>query len=75
MDETPIQVHMEAIVRRLVGVERLAFHAVFTPPHTRGRLLGLFLAILELIKAGSIVVEQAEVFGELWLSPAPQVVK
>ena len=75
MDETPIHVHMDAILHRLAGVERVAFHAVFTPPHTRGRLLGLFLAILELMKAGSIIVEQAEVFGELWLSPAPQVVK
>ena len=75
MDETPINVHMETILRLLAGVERLPFRDVFTPPHTRGRLLGLFLATLELIKARSIVVEQEDVFGELWLSPAPQGVE
>lgn len=75
MDDTPIHVHMETILQRLTGVARLPFSAVFTPPHTRGRLLGLFLATLELIKGRQIMVEQPEVFGELWLSPAPAEVE
>jgi segregation and condensation protein A len=71
MDETPIQVHMERIVELLTEQGRLAFAALFTPPHTRGRLLGLFLAILELIKSRRILAEQPEPFSEIWVSLAP----
>jgi segregation and condensation protein A len=71
MDETPIHVHMERIVQLLKEQGRLAFASLFTPPHTRGRLLGLFLAILELIKARQILAEQPEPFSEIWMSLAP----
>jgi segregation and condensation protein A len=67
VDQTPIHVYMEALLRRFESEARLAFSAVFTPPYTRGRLVGLFLAVLELIKNGQIAAEQAELFGEIWL--------
>jgi segregation and condensation protein A len=67
VDETPIHVYMEAILQRLEQ-QPLPFSAVFTPPYTRGRLLGLFLAILELIKSRQLSVEQPEPFGEIWLA-------
>jgi segregation and condensation protein A len=67
-DETPIHVHMETIQNRLRESPRLRFSEVFSPPHTRGRLLGLFLAILELIKARQVSAEQPEGFGDIWLS-------
>ena len=70
MDETPIHVHMERILELLCRAAALPFSELFTPPHTRGRLLGLFLAMLELIKGRSIVVEQPEAFGDLFLSLA-----
>ncbi|MBY0525776.1 MAG: segregation/condensation protein A [Gemmataceae bacterium] len=73
MDETPIQVYMDQIVRRMEHEARLPFADIFTPPHTRGRLLGLFLAILELIKGRKIVVEQPEPFAPIWVCPAPPV--
>jgi segregation and condensation protein A len=68
MDETPIHVHMERIVERLREHGRLSFRELFTPPLERGRLLGLFLAILELIKACRIEAEQPEPFGDIWLA-------
>jgi segregation and condensation protein A len=71
VDETPIQVHMARIVDLLKERERLTLSALFTPPHTRGRLLGLFLATLELIKGLIVDVEQPDAFGELWLRLAP----
>jgi segregation and condensation protein A len=71
MDETPINVHMDNIFQRLTEAGRLPFSALFTPPHTRGRLLGLFLAILELIKGRRIQAEQAEIFGDIWIALAP----
>jgi segregation and condensation protein A len=69
-DQTPIHVYMEAIAQRLESESRLPFSALFTPPHTRGRLLGLFLAVLELIKGRRAVAEQADPFGEIWLRAA-----
>jgi segregation and condensation protein A len=70
MDDTPQHVHMERILQRLQSAVRVAFSELFVPPHTRGRLLGLFLALLELIKGKRIVVEQAEAFGDMWVSLA-----
>jgi segregation and condensation protein A len=62
---------MERILADLAVRPRIAFADLFTPPHTRGRLLGLFLALLELIKARRVVVEQAEAFGGIWINLAP----
>jgi len=66
-DQTPVHVYMESLLRRLESQSPLAFSAVFTPPYSRSRLVGLFLAVLELIKEGQIAAEQAEMFGEIWL--------
>jgi segregation and condensation protein A len=71
MDETPMEVHMDRILRRLGAEPRVAFADLFTPPYSRGRLLGLFLAILELIKGRRAVAEQPEPFGPIWVSLAP----
>jgi segregation and condensation protein A len=71
LDDTPIHVHMERILQRLEQRGRLSFAELFIPPHTRGRLLGVFLAILELIKAGKIQAEQPQPLGDIWIVPAP----
>ena len=70
MDETPIHVHMERILEMLGEKQRAPFADIFAPPHTRGRLLGLFLATLELIKSNKIEARQPELFGEIWLALA-----
>ena len=71
VDETPMHVFSAEIVERLAQTAALTFSAIFTPPHTRGRLLGLFLAILELIKMRRLAVEQPEPFGEMLLRLLP----
>ncbi|HEY7153427.1 MAG TPA: segregation/condensation protein A [Gemmataceae bacterium] len=68
VDQTPLHVHMETVLRMLQEAKRLPFAALFAPPHTRGRLVGLFLAILELTKTRRVVPEQADVFGDIWVS-------
>ncbi len=70
VDQTPLHVYMEAILERLKGEGRLPFSALFTPPHTRGRLVGLFLGVLELTKQQRIVPEQPEPFAEIWVALA-----
>jgi segregation and condensation protein A len=67
VDHTPLQVHMDAILARLERAERLPLSALFTPPHTRSRLTGLFLGILELMRRFQIVASQEEAFGEIWV--------
>jgi segregation and condensation protein A len=71
VDETPTQVYQDQILALLERQPRLPFTEVFTPPRTRGRLVGIFLGILELIKCRQVIVEQGEDFGAIWLS-APQ---
>jgi segregation and condensation protein A len=71
VDQTPIHVHMELILRRLESEGPLTFRSLFTPPYNRGRLVGLFLAVLELIRGRGVVAEQAEPFAEIMLSLAP----
>ncbi len=72
VDQTPISVYMDMILERLALEPRSSFSSLFTPPFHRGRLVGIFLAILELIKDGRICAEQPEDFGEVWLS-TPQI--
>jgi len=68
VDQTPVQVYMETILERLALTPRLAFSSLFAPPHERGRIVGILLALLELVKGQQIAAEQAEMFGEIWLS-------
>lgn len=67
MDETPIHVHMDRIMERLRLARRLALREIFVPPWTRGRLVGIFLAILELIKGKHAFAEQPAIFGDIWI--------
>ena len=77
MDHTPLQVYVEQLLRRLGEEPRLPFSALFTPPYQRARLIGLFLALLEMMKARLLLVEQPEPFGEMFVrlpdeaTPAP----
>ena len=68
VDDTPQHVYEEEIRRRVAVAGRLAFRDLFAPPFHKGRLIGLFLAILELIRARALRAEQPDAFGEIWLS-------
>ena len=67
-DDTPQHVYEEYIRQRLRAELRVSFIDLFTPPHHRSRLVGLFLAALELIRRFEVWVEQPEAFGGIWLS-------
>ena len=66
-DETPQHIYREEVLERLRAAGRLALSELLTPPYRRMRLIGLFLAILELIRERSLTLEQPEPFGEIWL--------
>ncbi|MGE3807417.1 MAG: ScpA family protein [Gemmataceae bacterium] len=67
VDETPIETHMENILVQLQEKQKLEFIELFTPPFHRARLVGLFLALLELIKSRRIKAEQENPFGMIYL--------
>jgi segregation and condensation protein A len=66
-DDTPIEVYIERIRLRIESEGRLPFVGLFEPGMHRSTMVGLFLATLELIRHGHALVEQAELFGEIWL--------
>ena len=70
VDQTPLHVYMDTILKRLQQETRILFSSLFTPPYSRGRIVGLFLAVLELTKGRRIVPEQEEPFSDIWLSLA-----
>ena len=73
VDHTPLHVHVADVLARLSAGGPLTLSALFVPPHTRSRLVGLFLAILELARS-RIVVEQPETFGDVWVRLRPPVI-
>jgi segregation and condensation protein A len=68
VDETPMHVYQTQLRQRLRVEGRLTLKMVFTPPYLRSRFIGMFLAILEMIKGQELWLEQPEPFGEIWLS-------
>ena len=68
VDHTPLHVHMDDVMDRLRQTSPMSFAALFTPPYSRSRLVGLFLAVLELAKGGKVVPSQGETCGEIWVA-------
>ena len=66
-DDTPIEVHMQRIRERLASEPRLALASLFEAGMHRSQLVGMFLAVLELMRHGEAHAEQAELFGEIWI--------
>lgn len=68
-DDTPIHVHMARVHARLIETGRLCFRDLFDPTMHKSKLVGIFLAILELVRHHHIRVEQNALFGEIWVLP------
>lgn len=71
-DDTPIHVYMSQIHARLFQGGPLAFTSLFEPGMHKSRMIGIFLAVLELVRHHHVQVEQSGVFGEIWLRPDRQ---
>ena len=70
-DDTPIHVFMERIHTQLMSDGRLALGKLFEPGMHKSTLVGIFLAILELVRHHGVRAEQAQDFGEIWILPGP----
>ncbi|HVU85774.1 MAG TPA: segregation/condensation protein A [Pirellulales bacterium] len=66
-DDTPIHVYMDRIAHLLDDQSRVAFTELFQPGMHKSTLIGMFLAILELVRHHGMRAEQSDAFGEIWL--------
>lgn len=71
-DDTPIQVYMGRILERLSARGHLAFNDLFEPGMHKSTLIGIFLAVLELVRHKQVLLEQNQLFGEIWLLPTSE---
>ena len=67
-DETPIEVHMQQILAMLAQHRQVAFWDLVTGSPDRGRIVGRFLGVLELVRSKKIRAEQENPFSEIWLT-------
>ena len=72
-DDTPIELHATDILDRLGRDGNMTFGQIFAGRTLRTELVGLFLALLELIRRQRVFVQQESTFGEIhvFLSPNP----
>jgi segregation and condensation protein A len=67
VDDTPQHVYEAQIRERVLAAGRVRFRDVFTPPYHKARLIGTFLAILELIRHHGLGLESGDTEGDIWL--------
>lgn len=70
-DDTPIEVYVEEILHRLRTATAIAFYDFFRDRSDKARIIGIFLALLELIKQRKIIAEQTLPFGEILIRLRP----
>ncbi|WP_299468589.1 segregation/condensation protein A, partial [uncultured Gimesia sp.] len=68
-DDTPISTYVERIGSRVRVEERVAFSTFFEGEKVRSRIIGIFLAILELLRHHQFRAEQPVAYGEIWVMP------
>ncbi len=72
-DDTPLELHAEDILDRLRREGNMSFQDIFAGRVNRSEVIGLFLALLELVRRRQVFVEQQQTFGEIhvYLNPDP----
>lgn len=68
-DETPIAVHSERIANRVREAGRVPFSEFFEHTNERSKIIGIFLAILELLRHHQFRAEQPDAYGEIYVLP------
>ena len=68
-DDTPISAYVERISAQVRAEKRVAFTSLFEDANQRSKIVGIFLAILELLRHYGFRAEQAEEFGEIFVLP------
>ncbi len=69
LDDTPIHVYMRRIRERLGETGHLKFIDLFEPGMHKSVIVGMFLAVLELVRHHQVRAEQVGDYGEIRLLP------
>ena len=69
-DDTPIETHIVRVEAIVAEQGSVAFATLFDAGMPRTRIVGIFLAVLELIRRGRLRARQDRIFDEIWLEPA-----
>lgn len=68
-DDTPISVYVERIGKQVRAEKRVSFSSLFQGENERSRIVGVFLAILELLRHHGYRAEQPRDYREIWVMP------
>ncbi|MCA9262997.1 MAG: segregation/condensation protein A [Planctomycetales bacterium] len=71
-DDTPIHVFMRQIHEELRTRDRMAISEVYQAGMRKSTVIGVFLAVLELVRHHNVVAEQDELSGEIWVRPGEE---
>jgi segregation and condensation protein A len=71
-DDTPIDLHAADIEDRLKREPRLTLRALIVGRTSKSEMIGIFLALLELIREKKILVQQTEALGDVEIVEAPE---
>jgi segregation and condensation protein A len=71
-DETPIELHAADIEDRLRRERRLTLRSLLEGRASRSEMIGVFLALLELIREKKILAHQGDVLGEIEIEAASE---
>ena len=70
-DDTPIELHATDVMHRLRTEGAMTFTRIFEGRSGRSEIVGLFLALLELIRRGRILAAQSANFDDIHISINP----
>lgn len=68
-DETPVAVYVERVAERVRREREVKFTDLFEGEYLRSRIVGLFLALLELLRHHGFRAEQPTDYGEIYIRP------
>jgi segregation and condensation protein A len=71
-DDTPIDLHAADIEDRLRRDGKLTLRSLVTGRKSRSEMIGVFLALLELIREKRVLVTQSDPMGEVEIETAPE---
>jgi segregation and condensation protein A len=69
-DDIPVQVYMDKVINRLNSTHAISFKELLYNNNTNGKVevIGIFLALLELVRLKKIKLEQFQDFDEIRVS-------
>ncbi len=67
-DETPVSTYMERIHTRLLTEQRIAFSEMFSAGMHKSAMVGVFLAILEMVRHYNVLTHQEDGHGDISIS-------